>query len=139
MTGEDLKIGIVAIIHNNGKYLLGLRKTGTSPGTWGFAGGTLVPGETPENFLIRKAKEETTLDIKNLRPITSFDYFFEDLGESQHLQFFLADSDSDQAVDTAGKHAEWCWCKWGEFPEPLMKPIYKILKDFPNEQNLWNK
>ncbi len=127
------KVGVVAIVQHGKKFLLGLRKTGHSPGSWGFPGGELIFGESPEVFLIRKTKEETGLTIKNLHFLTFTNYFYQDVSEQYVCLFFLAESDSDQAIDTEGKHEEWRWCEWNKFPEPLTKPIDQILNQFPKK------
>lgn len=51
----------IAIIHQDGKYLMQLRDdlpTIAYPGVWGFFGGHIEPGEEPETALRRELKEE---------------------------------------------------------------------------------
>lgn len=51
----------IAIIHQDGKYLMQLRDdlpTIAYPGVWGFFGGHIEPGEEPETALRRELEEE---------------------------------------------------------------------------------
>jgi 8-oxo-dGTP pyrophosphatase MutT (NUDIX family) len=62
----------IAILHQNNKYLMQLRDNIpniAAAGCWGFFGGHLEPGETPEIALVREVKEEIGYDI------TSFSKF----------------------------------------------------------------
>lgn len=55
----------VLIINENNQVLL--QKRGTYPFKWGLIGGITELGESLEETAIREAKEETGLDIKDLR------------------------------------------------------------------------
>ena len=54
-----------AVIQKNGKFLVLKRAahSKTYPSLWDFAGGKHDPGETPEQSVIREAKEETAFNI----------------------------------------------------------------------------
>lgn len=54
------------VLIKDGKFILQHRdnKTKYHPNTWGFFGGHIEEGETPEQTIIRELKEELGLDIK---------------------------------------------------------------------------
>src|SRR3990167_3062501 len=59
-------------------------------GKWNGLGGKLVPGETPEECVIREVREESGLSIRNpsLRGILTFPAFSEE--EDWYVYVFLA-------------------------------------------------
>lgn len=77
-----MKIGTLCYI-NNGKSTLMMhrikKKNDMHKGKWNGLGGKLIPGETPEECIIREVKEESGLDIKNpiLKGIITFPKFDE--------------------------------------------------------------
>ena len=63
-------VGVGVFIKRDGKYLLGKRKGAHGAGQWSLPGGHLEGGESFEDCCIREVKEETGLDISNVRRIT---------------------------------------------------------------------
>ena len=67
-TSQPISVTL-AIIHQNGKYLMQLRDnipTIVHPGVWGLFGGHLEPGETPEAGLKRELIEEINYHVQQL-------------------------------------------------------------------------
>ena len=58
-------VGIGAVIINEGKIALIKRGNEPSKGKWTIPGGLVELGESPEQAVIREAKEETALDVEN--------------------------------------------------------------------------
>jgi len=59
-----MNISVAGVAERDGKYLVALRKPGTSIGErWEFPGGKLESGETPEDALIREYIEELGVSI----------------------------------------------------------------------------
>ncbi len=59
----------IAIIHQDGKYLMQLRDdipTIIYPGVWAFFGGHIEPGESPEAALRRELSEEIDYSVEGL-------------------------------------------------------------------------
>jgi A/G-specific adenine glycosylase len=56
---------VVAVIHRNGRYLLGKRPSdGLLGGLWEFPGGKINPGENHEQALLREVREELGMTVK---------------------------------------------------------------------------
>jgi len=59
------RVSTAGIAEENGRFLLALRKPGTSIGErWEFPGGKAEPGETPESALVREYEEELGVIIE---------------------------------------------------------------------------
>jgi len=69
-------IGIGVIIIRAGKILLGKRRNTHGAGSWCCPGGHLEYGESFESCARLEVKEETGLEIENIRPATSPMTFF---------------------------------------------------------------
>ena len=72
------KVWIGVIIVNNNKILLWKRKNAHWEGTWSFPGGHLEFNETWEKCAFRETKEETNIEIKNIRFWTVNNDIFKD-------------------------------------------------------------
>jgi 8-oxo-dGTP diphosphatase len=69
---ELLLVAAVALIDADGRVLLARRPAGKAmAGLWEFPGGKLLPGETPEQALVRELHEELGVDTRQscLAPI----------------------------------------------------------------------
>jgi 8-oxo-dGTP diphosphatase len=59
-----MNISVAGVAERNGKYLVALRKPGTSIGVrWEFPGGKLEEGETPEEAIAREYMEELNVRV----------------------------------------------------------------------------
>ena len=64
---------VVLLVHRDGRILLHLRDDDPGivhPGLWGTFGGSVEPGETPEQCARREVLEETGLALGTLQPLT---------------------------------------------------------------------
>jgi len=76
----------MAIIHQDGKYLMQLRDDIPHipyPGVWGLFGGHLDPGEEPGQGLKRELKEEINYSVERLREFGSY-------GDSKYLRYLFS-------------------------------------------------
>lgn len=64
---EPPRVGVAVLITNRDRVLLVKRRNVHGAGSWSAVGGHLDCGESREHCAIREAKEETTLDITNVR------------------------------------------------------------------------
>ncbi|PWU23498.1 DNA mismatch repair protein MutT [Candidatus Cerribacteria bacterium 'Amazon FNV 2010 28 9'] len=122
------KVGVGVIVIRDGKVLMGKRKNSHGDGTWNFPGGHLEGGETPQECAIREVKEETGLEIRDLRigPYTN------DIFEQEHKQYITLfivtySQQGEPTVMEPNKCSEWKWFSWDHLPQPLFLPTQNLL------------
>lgn len=76
MNEPTVRVGIGVFIFKDDQFLMGQRQGSHGEGSWSVPGGHLEFGESFEQTAKREAKEETNLDITNIRfgAVTN-DYF----------------------------------------------------------------
>lgn len=121
----------------DGKVLLQRR---ADTGQWGYPGGYLEPGETPEESAKRELLEETGLIAHTLHLFGVF------AGEPRH--FCYPNGDEVYVVDvvytcsdfsrSGGTHddevLELGWFPFDELPEDLAPPVKDVLERFASDQ-----
>ncbi|MDO8481566.1 MAG: NUDIX hydrolase [bacterium] len=113
-------VGVGVCIRKDGKVLMGKRKGGTMPGTWCFPGGKLDMNEDLETCTIRETREETGVEIKNIRFITFTNDVAKDMGFHYITLFYAADwKAGEPKVMEPDKCDEWRWSSWASLPQPL--------------------
>lgn len=112
------------LIIRDGRVLLGERRGSHGAGKWAPPGGHLEFGESVDACARREAREETGLEIDNVRagPFTN------DVFEQEHKHyvtlFVVAESrPGEPVVREPTKCARWDWFAWPEFPTPLFAPL----------------
>lgn len=116
------RVGLGVMLFKDGKVLLGKRKSAHASGEYCFPGGHLEYGETFEECCRREVREETGIEIENIR------FLF--LGNTKlymprhYVQIsFLADWKSGEPrVLEPEKCESWGWYD----PKKLPKPTFKM-------------
>jgi 8-oxo-dGTP diphosphatase len=122
-------VGVSVIVLNGDRVLLGLRIAGHGAGCWQFPGGHLEFGESIEGCARREAREETGLELRNLRPGLYTNDIFAAEGRHYITLFVLADyAGGTPEVCEPDKCARWEWFGWDELPQPLFLPIENLLR-----------
>ena len=86
------KVGLATIVVKDNKVLLGRRKNSSNTnGLWQFTGGKLEFNESWEDCARRETKEETNLDIKNIRFVSATNDINSEAGKHYITIFMLAD------------------------------------------------
>ncbi|MFA7244734.1 MAG: DUF1653 domain-containing protein [Candidatus Magasanikbacteria bacterium] len=126
---ERPKVGIGVIIMKDNKVLIGKRISKLGTNTHSFPGGHLEFGESWEECAKRETKEETDIEINNIRFFATTNDIMEKDNQHYITIFLLANYLSGQEkVKEPNKWLEWSWLTWEELPTPLFKPIENILK-----------
>ncbi|PZV09377.1 MAG: NUDIX hydrolase [Leptolyngbya sp.] len=139
LISESLPKVALAILHQNGKFLMQLRDDNPAilyPGHWGFFGGHLEPGEDAETGVQRELMEELSYCPPSL---TLFDYH-QDTYVTRYIYHGQLDKTVSELVLGEGMDLEWLTPEDIERGDrysakidqvrPLGKPHREILLNF---------
>jgi 8-oxo-dGTP diphosphatase len=129
MEHPNVRVGIGVFVFKDGKFLIQKRQGSHGEGTWALPGGHLEFGESFEDTAKREVKEETDLNIKNLRfgAVTN-DHFVE---ENKHYVtiWMLSDWQSGEVKNMEpAKCTEQIWTTLDNLPQPLFLTWHQLIK-----------
>lgn len=84
------KLGAIAVVHHEGRFLLVKRKKEPNANTWGFPGGHVELGETAFEAAVRELSEETGVTGKAERYLTNVDVISRDNDGTIRFHYLLA-------------------------------------------------
>ncbi|HJU67936.1 MAG TPA: NUDIX domain-containing protein [Gemmatimonadaceae bacterium] len=123
MTERHPTVGVGVVVQRDGKVLVGLRRSGVQPGTWGLPGGHLGFGETWEACARREVREETGLALVGARHVGTVETFAPD-GTSHEITIFLeARAQGALTNPRPEETARWEWHLWDALPSPLVRSL----------------
>ena len=134
---EYPKTGVAAMIMKDGKVLLAKRKGVHGSGEYAFPGGKLELGESFEDCLRREVREETGIEIENIRflRLLNFKFYgkhFVDIG-------LIADWKSGEPqVLEPEKSESWGWHDLDNLPEPLFKGLPSYFEAYKTGKNYFD-
>jgi len=104
------------------RFLLLLRSSGKTAGTWGLVGGKKEPGDsTPVDTLIRETQEEVgkTPTVRKIVPLELF------TSNDQHFQYntYVLLIDKEFIPTLNGEHEGYAWCNYSSWPKPLHQGV----------------
>lgn len=126
-------VGLSVIVKKGNKVLVGKRKDIAGHNMWGFPGGHLEFGETPEQGAKREVFEETNLQIKNVKFETITNDIRKEFKNNHYVTlFFTANYNSGNIINKEPhKCSEWKWVMWDFFlssKKDLFWPMQNLLK-----------
>lgn len=129
------RVVIGVLIEKDGAYLFGKKKinTGPYPNTWVMIGGGInLDEETIEDGIKRETKEETDLEIADLKRL-SFDEDTEPdkNGVPTHYLFLVYTAKYLKGIEKPGDDiVELKWIRKEDFKKyPLARPTVKLFKE----------
>lgn len=129
MSDNVVRVGVGVIIEDAQGRVLLLKRAGLhGNGTWSNPGGHLDPGETPDQCAIRETREETSVEIGNLRFRGLTNDIFPASGKHYITIWMQGDIVSGEPTLTAPDEAlEIGWFAWDALPEPLFLPLAQLV------------
>ncbi len=136
---EPPRVGVGVIITQGEQVLLLRRQNVHGAGSWSTPGGHLDFGESPEECAIREVKEETDVDITDVR----FRAITNDVFEAEGKHYitiwmegrYLA---GEAKINAAYEMTEVGWFAWDALPQLLFLPLQHLLdgKGYPRLSNI---
>ena len=133
------KVGMGVMVLKNGKVLLGKRKNAHAAGEYCFPGGHLEHLETFADCARREVKEETGMDITNIR-------FLGVINVRKYApQHFVG---IGMVADWAGgepqccepeKCGGWAWYSLDKLPSPLFQSTPAFIEGYRTGKNFWDE
>jgi 8-oxo-dGTP diphosphatase len=125
---NNVRVGVGVLVFKNGKFLMLLRKGSHGSGDWSLPGGHLEFGESFEDTARREVKEETDLEITNLRFGAVTNDQFIDEGKHYVTIWMLSDWKSGKEYITEpNKCVEQKWFTFDDLPSNRFLPWNQLL------------
>jgi 8-oxo-dGTP diphosphatase len=134
---KKVGVGFGVMMLRDGKLLLGRRHSDPNKadselhgeGSWTLPGGKLEFGESFENGARREVKEETGIDLGEVKVICVnndkvHDAHFVTVG------LFSEDFKGEPSVTEPDEIVEWRWFTLGDLPDPLFFPSAKVINNY---------
>lgn len=125
---SKVEVWIWVIIYKWNQILIGKRKWSHGSWTWAFPWGHLDFWETWEDCAIRETKEETWINIKNVRYYKTINNIIAKENRHYITIYMVADYDSWKVdICEPEKCEKWIWSEKQNFPQPLFFNYDDIL------------
>jgi 8-oxo-dGTP diphosphatase len=125
---NNVRVGVGVFVFKNGKFIMLHRQGSHDADTWSLPGGHLEFGESFEETARREVKEETDLEIKNVRfgAVTNDKFVIE--GKHYVTIWMLSDWESGKEYITEpDKCIEQKWFTFDDLPSNLFLPWYQLF------------
>ena len=131
-------IGVGVIIVKQGQLLLLERKSVHGAGTWSTPGGHLEFGESPEACAIREVREETGVEIGNVRFLAITNDIFAEAGR-HYITLWMQ---GEYRSGTPAIHAPYemravDWFQLENLPRPLFLPLQNLADGNSQPPQAW--
>lgn len=128
MQTPNPRVGIGVFVLKDGKFLIQKRQGSHGEGSWSLPGGHLEFGESFEDTARREVKEETDLNITNIRFVAVTNDVFVDENKHYVTVWMLSDwLDGELLNMEPQKCTQQRWITFEELPEPLFLPWRQLL------------
>lgn len=127
---QNLKpgVGTAVIVRKDNKVLFAKRLKHPGYNQWHFPGGGLEWFEEIEDCAIRETKEETDVDIKNVKIVKVINSIYKADNDHYVTIWVVADYAGGEVKDMEPTKAEgWDWYAWDKLPRPYFLPVKQLL------------
>lgn len=132
------RVGVGVMVLKDGKVLTGKRKGSHGAGEWAWPGGHLEHMESIEECARREVREETGMEIKNVRFLRLMN--IKTYAPKHYVDIaMVADWESGEPqICEPDKIESWEWRDIDNLPEPLFAPLPTYFEALKTGQNFWD-
>lgn len=116
--------GVKVIVEQNEKYLFVRHGYGSK--RWTFPGGGIKKNETPADAVRREAREEVRIELKDLRPLGTFNNHYEYKNDTVHA--YYATTNTEKLVPRRGEIIAYGWFPKEDLPNEISITAQETLK-----------
>lgn len=121
-------VGVGVFVCKDGKFIMGQRKGAHGAGSWSVPGGWLEFGESFQDAAIREVKEETGMDIENVRfGAVSNNIFLDDNVHSVTIWMLSDWKKGEPTITEPDKFIDQKWVDFDSLPSPLFLAWDELL------------
>ncbi|MDO8530160.1 MAG: NUDIX domain-containing protein [bacterium] len=132
------RVGLGVLIFKEGKVLLGQRKSALGMGEYSIPGGHMEYMESFEECARREVKEETGLEVENMR-FLSLSNNKKYLPKHYVEVGFVAEWKSGEAKTLEpDKIGDWKWYNIDELPEPHFSLLPNLIESYKTGKIFWD-
>ena len=129
MSETNVGVGVGVFVFKDGKFLMQRRMGSHGEGTWAPPGGHIEFGESFEDTARREVKEETDLEITNVRFGAVTNDHFESENKHYVTIWMLSDWKSGQErITEPHKCTAQAWHTFDDLPAPLFLTLENLFK-----------
>lgn len=132
------KVGIGVLIFKDGKVLLGKRKSSHGAGEYAFPGGHLEYMEGFQECARRETKEETGMEIDNIRFSCLNNVKKYHPKHYVHIGLTADWKSGEPKIMEPDKLESWDWYDIDHLPQPLFDTIEVHIKAYKTGKNFWD-
>jgi 8-oxo-dGTP diphosphatase len=127
---ERPKVGIGVLIIDDGRILLGKRKSAHGEGYWAPPGGHLEHGESWEACAQREVLEETGFMTTGTQFYAVTNDIFHETGKQHYVTIFMCAEYNGMPVQNLEpeKCERWEWFALNQLPDKLFLPFANLMK-----------
>jgi len=129
-------VGMGVLVMRQGMVLLGKRLGSHGAGYFAAPGGHIEFGESFEHAARREVREETGLEIENLRLLTVGNYLFSRTNGDRHyidVDFACESPAGEVILKEPDKCEGWQWYELDQLPEPLFIVTKRMIESLEAE------
>ena len=133
------RVGVGVMVIQGGKVLLGKRKGSHGESQYAWPGGHMEYMESFENVAKREVKEETGMEIDNVRFLRL--YNLKEYAPKHYVDVgLLADWKSGEPkVMELNRCEGWDWYDLDNLPSPLFATIPSYIEAYKTGRNFWDQ